>query len=73
MSDEGPSAGGVIVGCFLLLMGLCLVFLGGGCTLMILGSLRVPHLGDLIFMLIPIGFLVGGLKMIQAGLRSLGG
>jgi hypothetical protein len=36
MSDnrDGPDAGGIIAGIFLILFGLCLTLLGGGCTAM---------------------------------------
>jgi hypothetical protein len=72
LSYREPSAGSVIVGCFLLVMGSCLILVGGGCTLMLLGLGGSPRLGDLVFALIPIGILIGGLAMVREGLRSLG-
>lgn len=39
MNDrKGPDAGSIVAGIFLLLFGLCITLLGGGCTIMFLGS-----------------------------------
>jgi hypothetical protein len=73
LSYREPSAGSAIVGCFLVLMGICLIFVGGGCTLMLVGFGVGRNLGDLVFLAISVGILVGGVKMARVGFRSLGG
>ena len=37
--DRGPGAGNIIAGIFLILFGLCLTLLGGGCTVLWIGAL----------------------------------
>ena len=37
--DRGPGTGNIIAGVFLILFGLCLTLLGGGCTVLWIGAL----------------------------------
>jgi hypothetical protein len=75
---EGPAGGSGIAGCFLLVMGLCLALLGGGCTLSMIGSLVSWHHGlaslpgIMIGLLIPLAMLLCGVALIRAGLRRIG-
>ena len=45
MNDQkGPDAGGIVAGIFLVLFGLCITLLGGGCTIMFLAM--IPSMGQ---------------------------
>jgi hypothetical protein len=75
MSQE-PSPARVVIGCFLLLAGTCLVLLGGGCTLGVMGEVGRPHSGPdhdfsgLILTISLFTFAVGAL-LVWGGLRLL--
>ena len=63
MSDRpGPGAGNVIAGIFIILFGLCLALIGGGCTFLFYGE--APLLLTLII-------LAGGLVMIGLGVKMM--
>jgi hypothetical protein len=73
--SEGPSPGRVLIGSFLLVAGVCLVLLGGGCTIMVLGELGSSRGGDLDLtgLVLTISLLmlaIGGL-MVWGGMRLL--
>ena len=75
MSDgEGPSAGSILVGLFMLVAGLCITLLGGGCTLLMLSELNSPYgggMGGLI--LLSLVIFAGGLGMLWVGFKLLTG
>ena len=45
--SEGPTTGQVILGIFMILFGLCIALLGGGCTIMWLSELGGPYGGGM--------------------------
>jgi hypothetical protein len=68
--SEGPSAGQILIGIFLILFGLCIALVGGGCTIMwiaFIGS-EQSGLGILLF-LASLAALVLGLVVIWAGTK----
>ncbi|HEY5713078.1 MAG TPA: hypothetical protein VIT38_14385 [Allosphingosinicella sp.] len=74
--SKGPSVGLVLVGLFIILFGLCIALVGGGCTILILLDPPRGELADgfVIFLLMAlaalgIGILIlwGGYKVVQAG------
>jgi hypothetical protein len=76
MSDEpGPDAGAVIAGILLLLAGLCLTLLGGGCTLLTLSWIGAPGASgsgeNMTFVLIGLVILAGGLGLVWTGFRLM--
>lgn len=75
---EGPGAGGILIGLFMLLAGLCITLLGGGCTLMWLAELNSPYgggMGGLLnpLFLISLVALAGGIGMLWVGFKLLTG
>jgi len=78
MNDrKGPDAGSVVAGIFLLLFGLCITLLGGGCTIMWLGSLASLSgpggSGMLPMLLISLVTLGAGLALIWLGIKLMTG
>ena len=77
MSDEsGPGAGNVIAGIFLILFGLCLALLGGGCTLLMLSLITSSSGGGsdtAPLVLISLAVLGAGIAMIWVGIKLMTG
>lgn len=73
--SEGPSAGDVLLGLFMIAAGLCLTLVGGGCTLLMMSDLSgVMRGGDgIFFLLLSAGVLAGGLAMIWFGFKIMTG
>ncbi len=73
--SEGPSAGDILLGLFMIAAGLCLALVGGGCTLMLLSDMRGMMRGSdgLFFFLLSAGTLAGGLAMLWFGLKIMTG
>lgn len=70
MSD-GPSGGQILVGIFLILFGLCITLVGGGCTILWLGmAVQDPGSAGLL-LLVSLAVLAGGLVTIWAGVKML--
>ena len=73
MSD-GPSPGNVIAGVFLILFGLCITLLGGGCTLLVLAEFRPgADSGMLFFLALSLVILGGGVSLLWVGFRLVTG
>jgi hypothetical protein len=73
MSD-GPNVGEVLLGIFVILFGLCIAFAGGGCTVMILGSLNGSYwAGMSFFLLLSLGVLALGLFLAWVGFKVAAG
>jgi hypothetical protein len=75
---EGPSAGGILLGIFMLLCGLCITVLGGGCTILWMSELGSPYSGGMGGLLNPLFILslvtlAGGLGMLWIGFKLLTG
>jgi hypothetical protein len=77
--DRGPGAGNIIAGIFLILFGLCLTLLGGGCTVVWIGVLASEGSGggDLYssapLILISIVTLGAGIALIWLGAKLMSG
>jgi len=73
--SEGPSAGDILLGLFMIAAGLCLALVGGGCTLMLLSDLQGVMRGSdgLFFFLLSAGTLAGGLAMLWFGFKIMTG
>ena len=77
MSDDGgPGTGNVVAGIFLILFGLCLALLGGGCTLLML-SLATSTSGGTgeaaPLILISAAVLGAGVVLIWVGIKLMTG
>ena len=73
--SEGPSPGRVLIGSFLLVAGICLVLLGGRCTIGVLGELGTTRVSDhdftgLVLTVSLFALATGGL-MIWGGIRLM--
>jgi hypothetical protein len=72
--SEGPGAAGVIVGIFLILFGICIALVGGGCTLMILSySTSMYRDGSWMLLLLSLVVFGGGLAIIWVGFKLMTG
>jgi hypothetical protein len=69
--SEGSSGGRIVAGIFILLCGLCLALVGGGCTIFILGQRTYGDTG--LFLLIALAALALGLWLLWIGFRLLSG
>ena len=68
--SEGPNTGNVIAGIFLILFGLCITLVGGGCTLMILSlSTSMYQDGSWMLLLVSLVILGGGLTIVWVGYK----
>lgn len=68
--SEGPGAGNVIAGIFLILFGLCITLVGGGCTLLLLSmSADLYRDGSWMLLLVSMVILGGGLTIIWVGFK----
>jgi hypothetical protein len=83
MSEQGPNVGLVLVGIFVILFGLCITLVGGGCTILLLtigsGGMGGGGVGGefamfllLSLAILGVGALVvwGGFKVVKAGYSS---
>jgi hypothetical protein len=70
--SEGASAGQILVGIFLILFGLCITLVGGGCTLMWIAFSLHDHSSDAaLLFLVSLATLAGGLVTVWAGVKML--
>jgi hypothetical protein len=70
----GPGAGQIIAGIFLILLGLCVTLLGGGCTVLMLSVVvQNPSAGGIPFLLISVTILAAGLASLWAGIMLIRG
>jgi hypothetical protein len=72
----GPNPGSILIGIFLIMCGLCLTLLGGGCTLLWLGQIGYMFgdggLGLLLFA-VSVATLAGGVALIWLGIKMFAG
>jgi hypothetical protein len=74
MSDEGPGAGNVIAGVFLILFGICVTLVGGGCTIMMIYEFTaIATGGGGLLMLLSVITLGGGLALLWLGAKLMSG
>ena len=77
MSESGPSGGTILAALFMIVAGLCLALLGGGCTFVLLSEYSVMPTGGgtqmLPLLLISLVVLAGGLGMIWVAVKLLRG
>jgi hypothetical protein len=73
--SEGPSAGRVMAGILMILFGLCITLVGGGCTLFVLASFSSMGVGSDFgaFLLLSLFTLGVGVLCLWAGMRLLKG
>jgi hypothetical protein len=76
--NERPTGGKVILGIFMILFGLCITLVGGGCSVLWLGELNSPYnsgMGGLAnpFLWISLITLAGGLACLWVGFKLLTG
>ena len=72
--SEGPSAGNVIAGIFLILFGLCIALLGGGCTVLMLSMASGANFTEALpMLLVSLLILGGGLTVVWVGFRLVRG
>ena len=72
--NEGPGAGNIIAGIFLVLFGLCVTLLGGGCTVMMVWELEsVVSGGAWPLMFLALITLGGGIALIWLGVKLMTG
>jgi hypothetical protein len=74
--NKGPGPGGIVAGIFLVLVGLCITLLGGGCTLMFVGSYSGMGGGygeATPFFLLSLVTLGAGLALIWLGVKLMTG
>ena len=72
--SEGPGAGNIIAGIFLILFGLCITLLGGGCTVMMMAEFdSMMTNGAWPLMLLSLVTLGGGLALIWLGIKLMTG
>ena len=71
--NDGPNIASISAGIFLILCGLCLTLLGGGCTLFLVSESAMMHGGGVLFLLLSLILLGGGVAMIWLGIKVMGG
>ena len=71
---QPPTVGAVLAGVFLILVSLCLILAGGGCTIF-LGYYMVnqPSTDMLPMLVVSLAVLAGGLGMFWSGARMISG
>lgn len=80
-NGDGPGAGNIIAGIFLILFGLCLTLLGGGCTLVMISamaSLSTSSSASDMYSVLPMVLLSvvtlgAGIALIWLGVRLMSG
>jgi hypothetical protein len=77
--SEASNAGAVIVGCFMVVVGLCLGLLGGGCSVLLLMSASAAASGGTglagvaPLLLISLAMLAGGGALAWVGIKLMTG
>ncbi len=72
--SEGPGPGTIIGAIFLILMGLCLLFVGGGCTVMLASeSTRGFYTAAIPLFLISLGTAAAGVALLMRAIKLLRG
>ena len=78
--SQGPSAGLVLIGIFVILFGLCITLVGGGCTFFMLsmvgqsqadgGEFAMFLILSLVVLAVGAGVLWVGIKLVRTGYRG---
>ncbi|HEV2865031.1 MAG TPA: hypothetical protein VGX37_00810 [Allosphingosinicella sp.] len=72
--SNGNNAGNIIAGVFLILFGLCITLLGGGCTILMMSEMgTVMTSSELPFLLVSLVILGGGLALLWVGFKLVTG
>ena len=71
--SEGPSGADILIGLFMIFAGLCLSLLGGGCSLMMFSAIGTLQGGAILFLMLSLAVLAGGLGMIWIGFKMMTG
>jgi hypothetical protein len=73
MSD-GPNPGAILLGIFLVMCGLGVTLLGGGCTIMMLADIgNLFRFGGILFLALSVMILCAGLSAIWLGIKMFRG
>jgi hypothetical protein len=75
---EGPGVGDILIGIFIILFGLCIAFVGGGCTVMLVASLGgggwgAGTGGGLALLIVSLAILALGLFLVWIGFKMMTG
>lgn len=74
--NEGPSAGEILIGIFIVLFGLCIALVGGGCTILLVATLGGGSGGDsgiAALLLVSLAVLALGLFLAWVGVKLMMG
>lgn len=72
--NEGPGAGNLIAGIFLILFGLCVTLLGGGCTVLLISEIdMMTSASSLPLLAVSLVTLGGGVSLIWVGVKLMTG
>jgi hypothetical protein len=71
--SEGPTPGQIVGGIFLILFALCIILVGGGCTLLWLSEMGSPGMGGLLnpLFLVSLVTLGAGIVTLWVGVKIL--
>ena len=77
MSEQGPGAANIVAGIFLIISGLCLILLGGGCSIFLVMMIGESSSGGdtsiIPLLLLSILILGAGIALIWLGARLMSG
>lgn len=77
--SEGPSTGDIIIGLFIILFGLCIGLVGGGCTVLLITSVGGGGWGmgagssGVLLLLVSLATLALGLFLVWIGFKMMSG
>ena len=72
--SNGNNAGNIIAGVFLILFGLCITLLGGGCTILMMSEMgNGTTSAELPFLAVSLVILGGGLALLWVGFKLVTG
>jgi hypothetical protein len=74
--SEGPGAGDILIGIFIILFGLCITLVGGGCTVLLVGFVGQSGSGDASLaglLLVSLAVLALGLFLTWVGFKMMTG
>jgi hypothetical protein len=73
--SEGPSVGDILIGLFIILFGLCITLLGGGCTILLAGYLGQGSTDSSLaaLLLVSLAVLALGLFLTWVGFKMMTG
>jgi len=73
---DGPGTGAILIGCFVIVFGLCITLVGGGCTVLLLNLVFTESGGwneGWLLILLSLATLAGGIGLLWVGFKLLTG